>query len=299
MDINELKRTLSDNHSNLAFIVGNGINRYAFGNAQDTSWNGLLLKVWRKISDKPLTNISQGISLTEFYNIMELEAGSINRVRNEVVETLNSWQPVDYHKWLQDKIVDLDVPLLTTNFDKMLEFGLNQKKIKSIHKIGFTDYYPWNVYSGEKELEIPTEGFGVWHINGMIDYRRSIRLGLSEYIALSSRVRSYLHGSDGLEIFDIKNQAYWKGYNTWLHIIFNSSLCIFGLALDENETFLRWLLIERAKYFNKFPERKKNGWYVCKSNGMSDGKKIYLDYVGIEIVFLDNYTDIYEGIFDF
>lgn len=97
----------------------------------------------------------------------------------------------------------------------------------------------------------------------MVGYRRSIRLSLSEYMGLSARVRSFLHKEESIDDFNFKNQNNWKGYNTWLHIIFNSSLCIFGLALDENETFLRWLLIERAKYFRRFPERrKKGGMYV-------------------------------------
>lgn len=79
---------------------------------------------------------------------------------------------------------------------------------------------------------------------------------------------------------------------------FNSSLCIFGLALDENETFLRWLLIERAKYFRRFPERRKKGWYVCKSDEISEGKRFYLDYLGFEMVTLENYEEIYKGLLE-
>lgn len=97
----------------------------------------------------------------------------------------------------------------------------------------------------------------------MVGYRRSIRLSLSEYMGLSARVRSFLHKEESIDDFNFKNQNNWKGYNTWLHIIFNSSLCIFGLALDENETFLRWLLIERAKYFRRSQNaEKKGGMYV-------------------------------------
>ena len=37
---------------------------------------------------------------------------------------------------------------------------------------------------------------------------------------------------------------------------------IFGLSLAENEVFLRWLLIQRAKYYRKFPERGHSAWYL-------------------------------------
>lgn len=295
--LERLKQVLSENRYDLAFIVGNGINRFAYGCIRDVSWNGLLLEVWQQISYRTMSDISSGISLTEFYDIMEMEAGSIDKVRQKVVDLLGEWRPDEYHKWLQEKISsDWDVPLLTTNFDMNLNEGLTLNKLES-ENLKFTDYYPWNVYFSRTELNSPTEGFGVWHINGMLKYKRSIRLGLSEYMSLSSRVRTFLHKEDGLDDFDLKNQNRWKGYPTWLHIIFNKSLCIFGLALDENETFLRWLLIERAKYFKRYPERKKKGWFVCKAGECSEGKRLYLDYIGFELVQLDSYDDIYRGIF--
>lgn len=49
----------------------------------------------------------------------------------------------------------------------------------------------------------------------------------------------------------------WDGAASWLHIVFNSPLLIFGLGLEENEVFFRWLLIERARYFKKFPIEEK------------------------------------------
>lgn len=292
-----LKEVLFANRHDLAFIVGNGINRFAYGDYRDVSWNGLLLEVWQQISHRTMSDISSGISLTEFYDIMEIEAGSIDEVRQKVVDILGEWQPVEYHKWLQERIsLDWNVPLLTTNFDMNLNEGLTLCRLES-ENLKFTDYYPWNVYFAETELNSSTEGFGVWYINGMLKYKRSIRLGLSEYMSLSSRVRTFLHKGDGLDDFDLKNQNRWKGYSTWLHIIFNKSLCIFGLALDENETFLRWLLIERAKYFKRFPERKKKAWFVCRAGECSEGKRLYLDYLGFELVQLNSYEDIYKGMF--
>ncbi len=295
--LDTIKQELLRNKSDLAFIVGNGINRFAYDENQDVSWNGLLLNVWQQISHRTLSSISTGISLTEFYDIMEFEAGSIDDVRLKVANLLDQWEPVEYHIWLQNKIANWNVPLLTTNFDRNLDNGLRINKLE-FGSTGFTDFYPWNVYFSNTELLSSTAGFGVWHINGMVGYRRSIRLSLSEYTGLSARVRSFLHKEESIDDFNLKNQNYWKGYNTWLHIIFNSSLCIFGLALDENETFLRWLLIERAKYFSRFPERKKKGWYICRPDEVSEGKRFYLDYLGFELVVLDDFDDIYRGIVD-
>ena len=261
-NVGRFKTVLMRNESQLAFICGNGVNRYAYGHTKNCSWDDMLLDIWQEISDRTLSSISQGISYTEFYDVMAFEAGSIELLRRKVVDYLDKWKPQDYHKWLQKKLIQYNIPLLTTNFDRNLEEGLQMYKFSN-PQIGFTDFYPWNVYFSPKELGSPLDGFGVWHINGMVGYRRSIRLGLSEYTGLSSRVRSYLHKEDRIDDFYNKNKDYWRGYQTWLHIIFNRSLCIFGLTLNENEVFLRWLLIERAKYFKKYPERKKKGWFVC------------------------------------
>ena len=296
-DMNKIRQVLARNKSELAFIVGNGINRYAYDSSRDVSWNGLLLDVWQEISTRTLSDISEGISLTEFYDMIEFEAGSIDKVRSKVVDLLEKWTPEDYHRWLRDKMIEWDVPLLTTNFDRNLEEGLRSNKLNT-GSTGFTDYYPWNVYFANAELSSPIAGFGIWHINGMVGYRRSIRLSLSEYTGLSSRVQSYLYEKDRLDDFDVKTNNRWNGIDSWLHIIFNRSLCVFGLALEEDETFLRWLLIERAKYFRRFPDRRKKGWFICTKGSVTEGKRFFLDYLGFELVTLDHYEAIYKDIFE-
>lgn len=292
--IKNFKRILNSNKDQLAFICGNGINRYAYRETQKCSWSDMLLDIWREISsNNTLSNISEGISYTEFYDVMESDVGNIDTLRLKVVNYLEKWKPHPYHEWLQNKFIEWNIPLLTTNFDRNLDAGL---RIYKFNNTKFTDFYPWNVYFSKKELGSPLDGFGIWHINGMVGYRRSIRLGLSEYIGLSARVRSYLHNDDKLDDFYNKTEN-WNGDQTWLHIIFNRSLCIFGLGLDENETFLRWLLIERAKYFKKFPKRAKKGWYICRSNDLTNGKRFLLEHIGFEVVALDSYKDVYENIF--
>lgn len=67
----QLKSIISENYDNIAFIVGNGIHRYFNNNA--ISWEGLLKELWRRYVDKSLGNFpSEGISNTEFYDLVEL-----------------------------------------------------------------------------------------------------------------------------------------------------------------------------------------------------------------------------------
>ena len=79
--------------------------------------------------------------------------------------------------------------------------------------------------------------------------------------------------------FEGKSRNYWDGYKTWLHIVFNKSIFIFGLSLDETEIFIRWLLIERAKNFRNFPDRKKHiGWFLANKDidpPTFEGKKFF------------------------
>jgi hypothetical protein len=114
------------------------------------------------------------------------------------------------------------------------------------------------------------------------------------------RARNLIHKGNEENLFSGKDQHRWKGRTTWLHIIFNKSLFIFGLGLKQNETFLRWLLIERKKYFKRFPDREKKGWYIdTKLNIKNDmGKRIFLKYAGFEIIDVESYNDIYRHIWE-
>jgi len=94
----------------------------------------------------------------------------------------------------------------------------------------------------------------------------------------------------------LSDQKQWKSYQTWLHIIFNKPLFVFGLALKENETFLRWLLIQRMKLYKRHFDRKPLGWYLAKKgeDETADGKRFFLEKVGFEVIEVEEYSDIYE-----
>ncbi|MDH5573406.1 MAG: SIR2 family protein [Gammaproteobacteria bacterium] len=284
----------------MAFIIGNGINLHY--NKGKVSWNDLLLDLWDKYSFNTQSTIPEGISFTEFYDVLEiqnyLEGKFSSILQKDVVQRMSGWDPNDLQNLILNKIKELDAPLLTTNFDDLIpqSMGLDFKKL---HDTSFTDYYPWSCYYSDRELSDPNEGFGVWNINGMIKYHRSIKLGLSQYMGNVERARKLIHKKPENISFEGKNQSYWPGYKTWLHTIFNKSLFICGLRLDETEIFIRWLLIERAKYFRRFPDRKHNGWFVMKNGEdkpSNEGKIFFLQSVGFEIISMDEYKYMYEDI---
>lgn len=291
--------------NDIAFIIGNGINRYTKFEGL-LSWEELLKKLWSQYSNRNFTVRPKGLALTEFFDLLELylneEAITSNKIKKDLCELMSNWKGLQHHKKIVNKIVELNAPLLTLNFDMALlqkemmkQFYIDSKK--------FTDYYVWNTYYGFEQLESPTDGFGVWFINGFIQYHRSIRLGLTDYMGSVHRARQMIHKADDGQLFYGKNQYSWSGKDTYLHIIFNKSLMIFGLALEENEVFLRWLLLERAKYYKKYPARKKEGWYVTTFSSRKDsnytGKKFFLENIGIKVIEVSSYDDIYEKAWNF
>lgn len=297
----QLKTIISRNSNEIAFIIGNGINRYP-NNPKAISWDDLLLQLWSKFSFTTISELPKGITVTEFYDLLDIESSNGTAtnldIQKEACKLLEGWSDKPHHKKILEKAREIHAPVLTTNFDLILPTALGLKQFYLDTKRTFTDYYPWTTYYGDHQLTYPTDDFGVWFINGFIKYHRSIRLGLSHYMGSVEKARSYLHKGEERKLFSGKDQHDWRGSNTWLHVIFNKSLCIFGLGLEENEVFLRWLLIERAKYFRKFPDRKKKGWYVVNKPSKPDdkykGKKYFFEHIGFEVIETDDYDSIYK-----
>ncbi len=137
-------------------------------------------------------------------------------------------------------------------------------------------------------------------------------MGLVTIWDVFKRARTLLHDNKGLFSNQRNNKYdYWKGSNTWLHIFFHKSLFIFGLGLEQNEVFLRWLLIERFKYINLFKKKfkefkewgepKPTGWYIHANEGndkITEGKKFFLKTIGFDVIEVESYKDIYENIWE-
>lgn len=304
----DIKNIIKKNSDNIAFVIGNGI--HCQYRDCSISWEELLKNLWNDYVGKKC-NIPVGTSFTEFYDILELNRfwgnnGTIplNSVqliqhRSSVKQNVANKFPAKNKYSLQiciEGIKRLNSPILTTNFDTYISdsVGATPHKLKPIeNQYKFTDFYPWNLYYANDEINNPLSGFAVWHINGIHKYPRSIRLGLSDYMGSVERARKMIQGNSLEEYFTGKNQSYWVGYNTWLHIIFNKSLFIFGLGLEENEVFLRWLLIQRTKYCKMYKKSHK-GWYIGKD--IKAGKRFFLKQLGFEVIDIPDYNTLYQAI---
>lgn len=291
----KMKTILRKHCSNIALVVGNGINLYGAA-SKTNSWYDLLVKLAKKNLPSSLRRVPNGIALTEFYDMLDLKSNNskpTKPLQQQFCDLMSSWKPYGQHQRIVDWAKKNNSPILTTNFEQAFSKA-GSCSLRRTRKGGFTDYYPWESYYSSKDISDLSNEFGIWHINGMEHYHRSIRLGLSHYMGSVERARGWLHKGNERRLFSGKNINGWDGADTWLHVIFNTPLLIFGLGLEENEVFLRWLLIERARYFKKFPERKKNAWYVSTGESDSDGKKFFLDGVGIEYLKVNNYGEIYN-----
>jgi len=300
MNAKEVKRIISKNSEDMAFLIGNGINLHF--NRNNPSWSDLLLDLWDSYSFDTQSTIPTGISFTEFYDALEIQNYTKKDfsadLQKAVQDKMIKWQASQKQNIVLNRIKNLEAPILTTNFDNLIAESLNLEFYR-LTDTKFSDYYPWSCYYSNRQLTYPTEGFGVWYPNGMVRYHRSIKLGLSQYMGNAERARILIHKEPENIGFEGKNQSYWPGYKTWLHIIFNKSIFIFGLGLNESEVFIRWLLIERAKYYRKFPDRKHKGWFLTKKDNAyhsSEGKKFFLKSVGFEVVEVEDYKTIYEDI---
>lgn len=273
-----------------ALIIGNGVNLY--DSADGTSnWLQLLLQLWRNNIGSVTKEALEGISLTEFYDALDLKVGNSSKsLQAEFCKGMAHWQAKDHHRYIVQWAKDNQCPILTTNFENTLSdaLGLKLHRLKALR---FTDYYPWSNYYADKPISDTSNEFAIWHINGMQHYKRSIRLGLSHYMGSVERARPMLHKS-GNRLFNKAEFSKWPGRHTWLNAIFQNDLFIFGLSLEVTEVFLRWLLIERAKFFKKFPKNKREAFYI-HDKPLAPGQQLFLESVGIKPTKVQTFFDIY------
>ncbi|SEJ80480.1 hypothetical protein SAMN05518849_11424 [Sphingobium sp. AP50] len=291
-----LNRILEERARDLALVVGNGMNRYA--NASITnSWDHLLLKIARHCAPQ-ISRVPAGTTLTEFYDVLELRSrAKIGDLQAEFCEEMGGWRPYRHHDMIMGWARRNDCPVLTTNFDEVLSKAASAS-FQRPENPKFTSFYPWECYFAPDLIDDPCEAFGIWHINGMARYKLSIRLGLTHYMGSVQRARGWMHRAGEENLFKAKNKRDWRGAGTWMHVAFNRPLLIFGLALEENEVFLRWLLIERAKYFRKFPQRRQDAWYIYVDDPKDErqaGKLFFLEAVGITPVRAASFDAIYTN----
>lgn len=306
-----IQNTIYNNKNDLAFLIGNGINLYKSNGSSRTrgtiykSWREILVELWHDYIGDGLVirrgreEFPEGITYPEIFDLIEMSyfrrESLVNEIQKKICEDMKDWTPTEHHKNFTKLALQLNAPVLTTNYDHnfVMNVSIMLMKLKGYKS---NDFYPWSKYYGKPDiLDYPTNGFGVWHIHGLIDHPRSLRIGLSHYAGAIQKARYMIHKGDD-SLFTGKNVHNWTGSKTWLHIVFNKSIMIAGLSLETNETFLRWLLLERKRYFDKFPARNHNGWYiVTKADAKKTiGRTLFLKNAGFELIEIDEWGDFYE-----
>lgn len=115
--IKDIRQELQDNLYHLAFLIGNGVNIYSIGN-NDCSWDSILSEAWNGISGKTFNN-KKGITLTEFYDILELKNSYKNpsELKRAIVNPIVSMPHTPKHDTIQNYLEHWGQPVLTTNYD--------------------------------------------------------------------------------------------------------------------------------------------------------------------------------------
>lgn len=220
-----------------------------------------------------------------------------NKLAKSISRLMEQWNPQSIHVGVSNFAKHYDIPILTTNYDNLLAKAVNAK-FKNLGKDNVCEAHPLTCcYTTKRQPS--TDTYGIWHINGMIRYPKSILIGLSHYMRAIEYVRNRILPPNKFDA-ELFQGLQWFGKrvaNTWLDIIFRKKIFIFGLALETDEVFLRWLLIERAKFYALYPHHKKEGWYIKSDNEtISEGKRYFLNSTGFNIISVPDYSAIYNSI---
>jgi hypothetical protein len=185
-------------------------------------------------------------------------------------------------------------PILTTNFDKNLVCALDLDKHKSDRPQ--TDHYPWSTYYAPGKIKCPLSEFAIWHMHGVVDYKRSVKLSLADYVGMVTKAKSFIHGSGG--IFSVDQNGDWRGSKTWLDVFFRKKLLFIGLGLEPQEIFLRYMLLQRKKYFKHHGLRGVRTWFAIPQEEASEqysGRQAFLGAIGAKTVVVPTHQSLYDS----
>ena len=270
-------------------LIGNGINLKNKG----SKWDELLKKViQKKLGESSYLEKAigkKGITNTEIQNIISLEYNRKTGQRIQEQELFkavkDNIEDIEYDSVLMlDRCKKDNCQILTTNYDFNIEKYLWDEHYKTIMrpkgKYISSNYYPWDKSFGSID-----NGTQVWHIHGNKNLWQSIILSLTRYIGAIHKAKDLIYNGSIYE-------DDWIGSTTWLKYFFTKPLIIAGLALDPQELFLRWLLLQRAS-FNQSHKPSPPAFYLArKKSTYSLGKNKFLKFVGVNICkFKDVYND--------
>lgn len=216
-----------------------------------------------------------------------------------ICQTMATWKFSEKHYRLVNFAQTYNIPILTTNYDNLLAKSINA------HLFDFSN--------GKVDETLPISccyttisnpdinKFAIWHPNGMLQYPKSITIGLCHYMRNLEKIRSLIIPSNHFKAELLQDIAFGANAikNTWINLVFSKELFIFGLSLDTDEVILRWLLLERARLFSLYPTMRKDCWFVLTKKDyhrLTPGKKHFFKSIGCNTVIMDNYDAMYNAI---
>lgn len=317
----KIQETIHPEIQNTALLLGNGINNY---NGGSSSWNNLLINLAKehisKNGDFKKILEEKSVSYPEFFDLVDLSIKdpTINlELKKRLAKGILKWKPQDVHKDWVSKFRGINRPILTTNFDYLLEMAdedirgfiqSNSRKERfsplnfkiDPKKREYNYYYPWRSYYSNRTISDCNNDFAIWHIHGFCDFVKSIRMGLSDYMGIVEKSRRILYKTTGNPFKSFDNLNNWIGRNTWLDVFLNNNILIVGLGLEVQEVSLRWLLIVREKLYKKYENQgiRKKTWFILNEEYdlMPEGKRLFFEKLNIDIIPAAKSEDIYMSL---
>ena len=292
-----------DNKGNLVVLLGNGLINYIHYHNKlpnELTWHELLLKMAKKFLPnseierylrpyKGKNANNQDISYQEVFTSMTqaIDENLHEKIALEMKKMSSTTS--DFHRRFCTKLHSKSIPIITTNYDKLLE-----------NSIGKGKYFGNNraTYLLENYYVIPTTSFrdfSIWHMNGVEDNPKSLRLGFNDYCNYISYLCNHYPQIKHIDA------SIWDAYPnlefSWLKLLFERKVIILGLTLNQDEIVLRWLLHRRKRYFRIcFQNNENTGWflYSTEQGDIPTGRRIFLESVGIEPIAVDSYDALYK-----
>lgn len=282
---------------NSVILIGNGINQYNLksnSSINQVSWHAILMSMLKEY-ELSKTNIPDMYPFTEIFEIIKSNKNLKDKVlKKSFAFRIEQMKHSAAHKRLIDFCEEYGIDILTTNFDHTLENVYNFVIDSEIsRKRNFTRWYPWNAYytltKGKRDYP------RIWHIQGDIQYVDSLKLTVHDYNRSMNHFNKYNPSKE--------KSMYYTIYS-WVNIFFEKKLVIFGLALEEQEFFLRHMLylksqmrINKNEIIGYFIYAKEDS-SLYDTSGLEKERmnrlRFFAEAIGLQMIEVKKYSDIYE-----
>jgi len=316
------KRILAKNHANLTLLIGNGIN-LAQGGRGGISWSNLIRQliidafpaaqgIRRKQLQKllPAADEKKAASYPEIFDIISAAMGPAAsrkfKLQEHIAGLLQNMKPGPPHAALMGWAQNHQVPVLTTNYDHCLQEAVSKPALKR-RRFGtgraLSDFYPWDRYYAPASVDDPLSTFALWHIHGDRAYKRSLRVGLDQYMGMVQRLRGLTQQIAKHVYNDSPHQPLTFDQAPWLPLFMSRKLWIQGLGLGVDEVSIRWLLIQRYRFWRALHDYDEtaSGWYVHgpteEIGALDEPRKIFFENVGLRVIEITTAEQVYCGLF--